>query len=56
MTTLELIAFLEYLESKGMLNLSIWNNDFEAISRDFEKTLNKDHWTDKFFPPSTPEK
>jgi hypothetical protein len=54
MTTLELIAFLEYLENKYYLNLD--HIDFEKTAIDFLKTQNTDHWTDKFFPPSTPEK
>jgi hypothetical protein len=54
MTTLELIAFLEYLENKYYLNLD--HIDFEKTAIDFQKQQNKPEWTDKFFPPTTHEK
>lgn len=56
MTTLELIAFLEYLKSKYYINPVFDHKDFEEIAIDFQKQQNKPEWTDKFFPPSTPEK
>lgn len=56
MTTLELIAFLEHLRDMGALQEYVDPSHYERIALEFQKQQNKDHWTDKFFTPSTPEK
>jgi hypothetical protein len=55
MTTLELIDFLEYLQKTGHLN-KFDDVSLTAIVLDYLKQANKPEWTDRLFPPSTPEK
>lgn len=55
MTTLELIAYTEYLQQRGFISDQITKEDFELWVIRYLKEVNKPEWTDKFFPPSTPE-
>lgn len=52
MTTLELLAFLEYLEKKGALSGLIEGDTYMEYVTEFLMQRNNDHWTDKFFPPT----
>jgi len=51
MTTLELIAFLEYLEKEGYI-LSLIKSR-EAIAIEYQKQSNKPDWKEKFFNQNT---
>ena len=48
MTTLELIAFLEYLQKNGFL-WKLHDVTLEAIAIDFQKQSNQPDWKEKFF-------
>jgi len=48
MTTLELIAFLEYLKKMGHLS-KFDDVTLELIALDFQKQSNQPDWKEKFF-------
>jgi hypothetical protein len=56
MTTLELIAFLEYLDSCGLLSIPMEQKDYEKVIWNYQKKTVKPEWTDRFFPPTTENK
>jgi len=49
MTTLELIAFLEFLRKNECLSEDIHDVDFEFVALAFQKQANQPDWKEKFF-------